>query len=195
MPCGAVPCPAVRCCFFPLANYNHTADQNVTSPTSTQHSTQHRPTISNSAQEALGIIYSLVAPNHGPLLSAPFTHMFQSHSSLRERNGRRQPPTDRSTCTITKNINLLRGPERPSFLSHFALTLRHCPLRTSERARMPETALLSACIYIFQIQVLGEVEIFASLYLKLLFFWNTTYYLDTAPFRYLRNGPAFFFFF
>ena len=37
---------------------------------------KHRATINSSAQAALGIIHSLVAPNHGPLLTAPFTYMF-----------------------------------------------------------------------------------------------------------------------
>ena len=45
----------------------------MTSPTSTQHSAQHRATVNSSAQAALGIIKSLVAPNHRPLRSAPFT--------------------------------------------------------------------------------------------------------------------------
>ena len=50
-----------------LQIYTRTADQNVTSPASTQHST------GESGQVALGIINSLGAPNHGPLLSATFT--------------------------------------------------------------------------------------------------------------------------
>ena len=65
-----------------FANYTHTADQNVTLPASTQHSTaqhstaqhstaQHKPI--SSAQLALGGIKLLVAPDHGPLLSAFFT--------------------------------------------------------------------------------------------------------------------------
>ena len=55
---------------FFFANYTRTPDQNVKSPTDTQHST-HRAI--SSAQVALGIIKSLVAPSHGTLLSAPFT--------------------------------------------------------------------------------------------------------------------------
>ena len=57
----------------PPANCPRTADQNVTSPTSTQHSAHHRATSSAQA-DALGIINSLVAPSHGHLLSAPFTY-------------------------------------------------------------------------------------------------------------------------
>ena len=37
-----------------------------------KHTSQHRAI--TFAQVALGIIKSLVAPNHGPLMSAPFTH-------------------------------------------------------------------------------------------------------------------------
>ena len=58
---------------FFFANNNRTpADQNVTSPTySTAQTWQLAPL--SSAQVALGIIKSLVALNHGPLLPAPFT--------------------------------------------------------------------------------------------------------------------------
>ena len=59
----------------PPANYTRTADQNVTPSTSTQHSAQHRAYISSSAKAALGIISSLVAPSHAPLLSTPL-YMF-----------------------------------------------------------------------------------------------------------------------
>ena len=53
-----------------LANYTRTtADQNVTSPTYSTAQT------GQSAQVALGIIKSLVALSHGPLLSAPFTYI------------------------------------------------------------------------------------------------------------------------
>ena len=63
----SVDCPlSVLSMFHPPANYTRNADQNVTNPASTQHS------VISSAQVALGIIKSLVAPNHGPLLSAPF---------------------------------------------------------------------------------------------------------------------------
>ena len=57
----------------PHANYTRIADQNVASPTITQHSAQHRAT--RSAQATLDIFNSLliVARNHGPLLPAPFT--------------------------------------------------------------------------------------------------------------------------
>ena len=68
-------------CFLPHANYTRTADQNVTPPTITLHSAGqlalHKQllalSIAVSAHAALGIINSLFAPNHGPLLSAPFT--------------------------------------------------------------------------------------------------------------------------
>ena len=63
-----LPLGPFRVCFF--TNYTRTADQNVTSPTNTQHSTDRA---TSSAQVALGIIKSRVAPSHGPLLSAPFT--------------------------------------------------------------------------------------------------------------------------
>ena len=56
---------------FFFANYTRTttADQNVTSPI--QHSTDRAI---SSAKVALGTIKSLVALNHGPLLSAPFKY-------------------------------------------------------------------------------------------------------------------------
>ena len=56
-------------CFCPHANITRTADQNVTR--ANKHTTQHREI--SFAQAALGIINSLFARNHGPLLSAPFT--------------------------------------------------------------------------------------------------------------------------
>ena len=78
------------------------------------------------------------------------------------------------------------------------LPLGHYPLRTAERAHMPETALLSALISFFCCQSVS-LKLFCFLKLKcllplqILFFGNTTYYVDTASFRYLRNGPVFFF--
>ena len=67
-----VDCPlSVRMPHPPPTNYTRTADQNVTLPTSTQHSAH----VYSSAQAALGIINSLVAPNHGPLLSVPFPYV------------------------------------------------------------------------------------------------------------------------
>ena len=59
--------------FSPPENYTRIVDQNATAPTNTHHSAQHRAAINNCAQAVLGIINSLVTPNHGPLLSAPFT--------------------------------------------------------------------------------------------------------------------------
>ena len=69
----------------PPENYTRTADQNVASSTSTQHSAQHRATIYSSAQALLGIINSLVAPNHGPLLSAPVTCLVAFFHGLAKR--------------------------------------------------------------------------------------------------------------
>ena len=56
--------------FFHPANSTRSADQNRTSPASTQRRTRQ----SASHQAAIGMITSLVAPNHGALLlfSAPF---------------------------------------------------------------------------------------------------------------------------
>ena len=79
-------------CSPPLANYTRTADHSVTSPTSAQ----HKATINSSAQAALGVINSLIAPNHGPFLSPPFTYVHVLVAFLRERSGRRQPPAERS---------------------------------------------------------------------------------------------------
>ena len=52
-----------------------TADQNVTSPRSTQYSARHRATSSAQAA-ALGTINSLVAPSHRPLLYVPFQPLY-----------------------------------------------------------------------------------------------------------------------
>ena len=84
--------------FFPRKLHPHCRSECDIANKHTVQCTQHRATTSSSAQAALGIINSLVAPNHGPLLSAPFTSMFWLHSSLRERSGRLTPPADRSTC-------------------------------------------------------------------------------------------------
>ena len=51
---------------------------------------------------------------------------------------------------LLTNIDLLRGPERPPFSSLSTQNSRHSPLWPAERARMPETALLSAFILFFQ---------------------------------------------
>ena len=50
---------------------------------------------------------------------------------------------------LLTNIGLLRGPERHPLFSLSTPSSRHSPLRTAERARMPETALLSAFIFFF----------------------------------------------
>ena len=56
----------------------------------------------NSAQVALlGIIKSLVTPNHEPLFSAPFTFSCL-YSSLRKGSGRYQPARERSPCMHCK---------------------------------------------------------------------------------------------
>ena len=141
-PCGAVPCPSLRCCvaalcaffrkwsstgynacccvrsttyfssffffhmylifhdplFSPHANYPRTAHQNVTSVTKTHSIAEHNRAI-YSARAALGIIKSLFARNHGPLLSAPFCMFSVAFIlALRECSGRRQPPAERSPC-------------------------------------------------------------------------------------------------
>ena len=49
---------------------------------------------------------------------------------------------------LLTNIDLLRGPEMPPLFFAFTLTVRRSPLRTAERARMPETAFVSAFMYI-----------------------------------------------
>ena len=97
---------------------------------------------------------------------------------------------------LLTSIDLLRGPERPPFFELPTLTLRHSPLQTAERARMHETALLSAFIFFFQnsgLKVLfwGKLKFLLPPCLKLLFSGNITYYLDSASVRYLRNGPVF----
>ena len=78
----------------PHANYTCNADQNVTPPTSTQHSTDRAIC---SAQAALGIIKTLFAPKHGSLLSAPLTCLvaFFLAQALRAV----QPPAERSPCS------------------------------------------------------------------------------------------------
>ena len=50
---------------------------------------------------------------------------------------------------LLTNIDLLRGDEKPSFFSLSILTSRHSPLRSAERARMPETALFSPVMFFF----------------------------------------------
>ena len=56
------------CAFFLRKLHPFTADQNVHRQ---QVTAQHRAI--TSSRTALGIIKSLVAPDHGPLLCAPFT--------------------------------------------------------------------------------------------------------------------------
>ena len=61
---------------------------------------------------------------------------------------------------LLTNIDLLRGPERPPFLSLSTPTSRHSPLRTAERARIPETALLS--VFFFKIRVFIIEKLFCG---------------------------------
>ena len=88
--------------FYPHANYPRTADdQNVTPGTKAHSTAEHNMRIC-SAQAALGIIKSLFAPNHGPLLFAPFIFLFfiAFFLALRERSGQCQLPAERSPCRI-----------------------------------------------------------------------------------------------
>ena len=101
----------------PPANSTRTADQNVTSSISTQHSAQHRAPINSSAQATLGIINSLVAPNHGPLLSAPFT-CFSCILPCASEAGGVQPPAEPSPC----NISYLLAPSFPPSVPGSMLT-------------------------------------------------------------------------
>ena len=75
-----VDCPLSALMFTPSANLTRTADQNATSPTSTQHSAQHsaqhRATVDSSIQAALRNINCLVASSHGPFLSAPLCMLY-----------------------------------------------------------------------------------------------------------------------
>ena len=87
------------------ANYTRTADQNVTSPTSTRHSAQHRTTVNSSAQAALGIINSLVAPNHGPFLLAPFTCFSCILPYASGAGG--VPPVDGALAVCTDTLKLM----------------------------------------------------------------------------------------
>ena len=96
------------------------------------------------------------------------------------------PGTDIHLLT---NIDLLRGPERPPLFSLPTLTSRHSPLRTAERAGMPETTLLSAFLFFskFQFKVLfgGKLKFLLPLCLKLLFFGSSTHTTctwTTSPF-------------
>ena len=100
------------------------SERNITN----RHTAHHRAI--SSAQIALGIVKSLVAPNHGPLLSAPFTI-----NSLRERSGRRQPPAERSLLTYL----VRRSPSTAA-----PRTRRTCdilPIFTHHRRRLRVTAV------------------------------------------------------
>ena len=88
----------------------------------------------------------------------------QERTERKERT-RKIENEPRTTIQLVTNIDLLRSPARPPFFSLSTLTLRHYPLRTAERARMPETALLF--FFFFQNSRLkksswGGVEFFAS---------------------------------
>ena len=56
-------------CFLPHAYYARIADQNVTPPTNTQHSTGQAPL----HKQLLALSIRCSHKNHGPFLSAPFT--------------------------------------------------------------------------------------------------------------------------
>ena len=83
-----------RCLFPPppKKKYTRTADHNVTPPTSTQYSAQHRATINSSAHAALDIMNSLVAPNHRSLLSASFKCLVAFLVSCASEAGGVSPP-------------------------------------------------------------------------------------------------------
>ena len=81
------------------------------------------------------------------------------------------------TIQLLTNIGLLKGPEIPPFFSLSTLTSRHSPLRTAERAQMPETALLSAFMFCFRNSrflkhFFFEVEVFAFPMIKAPVFWE-----------------------
>ena len=59
-----------------------------------KHIAQHRPI--RPTQVAVGVINSLVAPNHGPLIAAPFP--CSGILPCASVAGRRQPPAERSPC-------------------------------------------------------------------------------------------------
>ena len=82
--------------------------------TASKHTTQHRAI--SSAQAALGIVKSLFAPNHGPLLSAPVT-CFNCILPCASVAGVVSRPRSGALVQLLTNIDLLRGPERPPFFS------------------------------------------------------------------------------
>ena len=120
-----------RSSFF-FENYTHTGDQNVTSPAST-HSTAQAT--GSAYKAALGIIKSLDAPNHGPLLSAAFTSscILPCASVL---GGVSRP---RSGALIATSNYF---PARPAFSSCHRKISRCFPFQTAERAHVLETEIL-----------------------------------------------------
>ena len=94
-----------------------------------------------SAQAALGIIKSLFAPNHGPLSFCPLYMFFVAFFlALHERSGRRQPPAERSPCSILqiptaqlakmsidpKLVELTAGVLKLFFYSRFIISCHPC---------------------------------------------------------------------
>ena len=118
-----------------------------------KHTAQHRAI--SSAQVALGVIKSLAAANHGPLLPAPVL----LYSSLRKRSGRRQPPAELSPCMLYDPyfwLPISRAKHSDECLSNdsrcfenltFACSLQHRALtyRQTNTARLTGTSLMSCC--------------------------------------------------
>ena len=97
-----------------FANYTHTADQNVTLPASTQHSTaqhstaQHSTAQHSTAQHSTAQANQLCTTSPWRYQVASCTRSWASafcllhislYSSLRELSGRRQPHAERTPCT------------------------------------------------------------------------------------------------
>ena len=78
-------------CFFAPANYTRTADENVTSPASAQHSTRQ----SALHKELLALLNRWL---HQSWASSFCLLPILLYSSLCERSGRRQPPSERRAC-------------------------------------------------------------------------------------------------
>ena len=130
---------------------------------------------------------------------------FRHASVAQGRRGRSENKNPTANALIHTSIQLLtkyRSPERPSepyiffaFHTNFETYL----LGTAERARMRETALLTATYYLFFSRFKSnglffwQVFFFHSPKFKnpVLWEYHIQYYLDTASSRYSRNGPGF----
>ena len=110
----------LRVLFFAI--YTRTADQNIASPTSTQHSADRAI---SSAHVAFGIIKSLVTPNHGPILSAPFTFLVEMYLPCASAAGGVSRPPSGALVTTYCNVGHTGGRLRQIFplLSHLQLLL------------------------------------------------------------------------